>query len=306
MNEWIAVVQNNIREQLDHSPLLKSTVVESSQLNSLKNVMGKPCADCGALQCTWCAINFGCFLCIDCSGAHRSMTTSVSKIRSVTLDSLDDWVIEIQTLLGNDVLNSILEANVGDAKIAADAIREDRDHFIFSKYRDKSFLPSGSLSISAEEAIISSNIVAVQESILRKGILLRQGTFTPLHLAAAFGNRAIFGLITLNCRDLDILDSGGWSPLCYATFFGNSQVVEILLSLGADPNASEPYHPYAIAVGQSLASVSTILYPYWKKKTDPPDDEFVPPILTTTSKYSSILTVKTETTSRFDVLGTIQ
>jgi hypothetical protein len=37
----------------------------------------------------WCSINLGILLCIDCSGIHRSLGTNFSRVRSLTLDTLE-------------------------------------------------------------------------------------------------------------------------------------------------------------------------------------------------------------------------
>lgn len=73
----------------------------------VKRVPGnKVCADCGNSDAKWASINLGvclhCFstilifrqlqvvICIECSGAHRSLGVHVSKVRSLTMDDLSD------------------------------------------------------------------------------------------------------------------------------------------------------------------------------------------------------------------------
>ncbi|KAH0789052.1 ARF GAP-like zinc finger-containing protein [Histomonas meleagridis] len=93
MNEWIAVIQNNIQYLLDHSGEdIKETTTftkDSSNDSPLSVECNCVCADCGAPNPVWCCINWGVCICINCSGVHRSLTTSVSKVRSLTLDRLD-------------------------------------------------------------------------------------------------------------------------------------------------------------------------------------------------------------------------
>ncbi|KAH9920340.1 uncharacterized protein B0H18DRAFT_1025038 [Fomitopsis serialis] len=57
----------------------------------LKRPENKVCADCKRNDPRWASWNIGVFLCIRCSGIHRSMGTHISKVKSVDLDV---WTLE--------------------------------------------------------------------------------------------------------------------------------------------------------------------------------------------------------------------
>lgn len=51
----------------------------------------KQCFECGAPSPQWCDVNHGIFVCLECSGVHRSLGTHLSFVRSSTMDTWASW-----------------------------------------------------------------------------------------------------------------------------------------------------------------------------------------------------------------------
>ena len=69
--------------------------------------------DCAEPNPEWASINLGILICLRCSGAHRSMGTHVSQVRSLKLDNCwDAATLEFMKANGNDRSNTVLEAYV--------------------------------------------------------------------------------------------------------------------------------------------------------------------------------------------------
>jgi len=104
------------------------------------------CADCGSdVRVEWVSINLGIIVCIECSGIHRSLGTHITKIRSLTLDtvSFTQDIVELLLLIGNRVSNMIFEATLDTAsglKPTPNSTRDHRSRFITAKYAEHAYV----------------------------------------------------------------------------------------------------------------------------------------------------------------------
>ncbi|RLV87063.1 hypothetical protein JA9_001385 [Meyerozyma sp. JA9] len=97
-----------------------------------KETANKTCADCKtAAHPRWASWNLGCFVCIRCSGIHRSMGTHISKVKSVDLDAWTDEQVESMVKWGNAKCNMYWEAKLPEGYIPD---QSKIDNFIRTKY----------------------------------------------------------------------------------------------------------------------------------------------------------------------------
>jgi len=68
------------------------------------------CADCKSKDPRWASWNLGVFMCIECSGVHRSIGTHVTRVKSVNLDTWTNEQIESMLRWGNARANAFWEA----------------------------------------------------------------------------------------------------------------------------------------------------------------------------------------------------
>ncbi|CAI0376105.1 unnamed protein product [Linum tenue] len=102
----------------------------------LKLPENRECADCKAKGPRWASVNLGIFICMQCSGIHRSLGVHISKVRSATLDTwLPEQVAFIQSM-GNEKANSYWEA-----ELPPNYDRVGIENFIRAKYDDKRWVP---------------------------------------------------------------------------------------------------------------------------------------------------------------------
>jgi len=110
----------------------------------LRHPENRECADCKSKGPRWASVNLGIFICMTCSGIHRSLGVHISKVRSATLDTwLPEQVAFIQSM-GNEKANSYWEA-----ELPPNYDRVGIENFIRAKYEDKRWVPRNGTSKSS-------------------------------------------------------------------------------------------------------------------------------------------------------------
>uniref|UniRef100_A0A3B5M6K8 Arf-GAP domain-containing protein n=1 Tax=Xiphophorus couchianus TaxID=32473 RepID=A0A3B5M6K8_9TELE len=69
------------------------------------------CADCGAPQPDWAAINLCVVICKQCAGEHRGLGPSISKVRSLKMDK-KIWTEELIQVNKLKIITSLVETSL--------------------------------------------------------------------------------------------------------------------------------------------------------------------------------------------------
>uniref|UniRef100_A0A0N4UAS0 Arf-GAP with coiled-coil, ANK repeat and PH domain-containing protein 2 n=1 Tax=Dracunculus medinensis TaxID=318479 RepID=A0A0N4UAS0_DRAME len=305
-NAWIRALQRTIHhlhevdDNLDNFKPAISSVSDSSTLtNCFRDTLltelwqipgNEKCADCGAKAPKWASINLGALICIECCGIHRSFGVQVSKVRSLTMDSLEPEQRKLMLALGNRVVNSVYLAHLPESNIVPPpskptSSRPAREAWIKAKYIEKRFVRKSServrnfAHLRAEgcflrardddgdgirvlEAAKSGNITSLIR-LIAEGVDINS-TFantTALHAVLKNGDCVMVEFLLLNGAKVNALDASLNTPLHLASSLGHTLIVCQLMKRGADQrlcnHAGET--PLDVAVEKKHADIVTLL-----------------------------------------------
>jgi hypothetical protein len=176
MNEWVAKLNQAatrlLNEALEEVGVATAAAVEPDVTRSVRAAGGAVvserelakrvaalralpgndrCCDCGAADTAWVLANKGGLICIDCSGVHRQMGVTVSKVRSFELDQWSEPALAFLERTGNEALNERLEHRRANAD--RDRATLTRSDFLRKKYVDQAYVSTSKRATQLEEFV---------------------------------------------------------------------------------------------------------------------------------------------------------
>uniref|UniRef100_A0A7S1W3Q2 Arf-GAP domain-containing protein n=1 Tax=Neobodo designis TaxID=312471 RepID=A0A7S1W3Q2_NEODS len=99
------------------------------------------CNDCGASGTRWVSVNHGVFVCIRCSGIHRSLGSHITKVKSTNLDKWTVAEIAVMRQIGNARGKELWEARFPRGQRPLKGSESDNvvRSYIVQKYEHKTF-----------------------------------------------------------------------------------------------------------------------------------------------------------------------
>ncbi|XP_050923285.1 LOW QUALITY PROTEIN: arf-GAP with SH3 domain, ANK repeat and PH domain-containing protein 2-like [Lates calcarifer] len=251
--------------------LINQSVNLFSHLDNLKFLHSLPLS----VDPGWLSTNLGILTCIECSGIHREMGVHVSRIQSLSLDSLGTSDLLLARNVGNSGFNEILEANLlsPSLKPSQHSHMAERKDFIMSKYQDIHFVrrshsSAAAMRLGLQEATKSCDIYSLIHLYAQRTELsqplhthIQEKGETALHLAVLLADRTSLHILDFlaqnwfifsNSSNVDMQTSAGNTALHYSCLHNKSDCVKLLLRARANPHIKNELGETALDVSRRL------------------------------------------------------
>ncbi|ELP93801.1 centaurin beta, putative [Entamoeba invadens IP1] len=244
--------------------VLNGTSVNDRVINPLLNEIMKregntKCSECGCKDPQWISVNLGILFCIKCSGIHRSLGVAFSRVKSTTLDNIEDYVIRILDALGNDKVNSVYQQHY---MLTPDSTTEERSNVISRKYIRKQFVASEDTNWEqrAVSAVQNNTIEDLVKVLAHIQIVTLYGK-KLLITAVRLRHTAIACYLTVNGYDMNEIDENGNTALHIATETLQMGIVACLVKFKCEVNVvnQEQKTAYDIAVEKGDGLITSVL-----------------------------------------------
>ncbi|CAB3239245.1 unnamed protein product [Arctia plantaginis] len=185
------------------------------------------CCDCGAADPDWASLNLGVLICIECSGIHRNLGSHISRVRSLDLDEWPLSHVSVMVSLGNDLANSIWEADIrGHVKPIATNTREEKERWIRSKYERRAFVCGAAVAAGLEALRTAASrgaLAALARALAAPAPLLPapHDRALALRASAAAGQLAAAQLLIWHNGNPNYPDADGHTCVFYARAAAN-------------------------------------------------------------------------------------
>ncbi|XP_064381820.1 arf-GAP with SH3 domain, ANK repeat and PH domain-containing protein 1-like isoform X2 [Halichondria panicea] len=279
--EMEGTLARNRSSYSQHTPGSDTRQLVKLIISKIRSLPGNNrCVDCGAPDPEWLSVNLGILMCINCSGRHRELSVQYSRIRSLTLDKMKTTELLIALVMGNEILNEVLEANITDTKPTPEASLDQRGEYCSRKYLERKYIEHSTdkdtLLHELAEAVDSRDIKQLLQ-VYTEGVNLTAPLpgysrgITALHLAIELEDLTSLHIVDFllgNGHTENVVDDDGNTPLHLAVSNDNPQCVKLLLNHGADITIKnkEGRNPMDLAEETSYDECIELLQDASKKK----------------------------------------
>lgn len=239
--QWLKVITACTEFMITHSLEPNDDAVEEDpQVTAVRSVPGNEfCADCSRESPEWVSISLGVTVCSECSGAHRSLGTHISKIQSLALDRLDDVTMELLKAYGNTYANSLWEsAGVEGIKPVPSTGREELAKYITAKYKDRAYVDSARFETSDDalfEAVRAGDVRGVGRCLVggcSVSVTAKSSGKSALMIAVESGSLTCMEFIANNGADLLATDASGQTALHQVARTKDEPALRLLVKRG--------------------------------------------------------------------------